>query len=124
MKRHALPMTDATLARVAGLFRAVGDVGRLKLLSQLLAREATVTELATSTELPMSTVSQQLRLLRAAQLVKRRRSGKQLFYTVAHASVCELVELAADAAIRSEAEGTVASAATKSAGRDESSRAR
>lgn len=88
-------MTDVMLVRVAGLFRAAGDVGRLKLLAQLLGREATVTELATATALPMSTVSQQLRLLRSAQLVKRRRSGKQLIYTVAHATVCELIELGA-----------------------------
>jgi len=113
-------MTDATLVRVAGIFRAVGDVGRLKLLAQLLAREATVTELAASTELPMSTVSQQLRLLRAAQLVKRRRSGKQLFYSVAHASVYELVEVAT----RNEAEARDESAAPIRAGRRESSRER
>ena len=86
-------MSDELLARVAALFRAAGDIGRLRLLSLLVAREATVTELATLSALPMSTVSQQLKLLRSERLVARRRAGKRLFYS-AQSTAHVLLELA------------------------------
>ncbi|HEX4512644.1 MAG TPA: metalloregulator ArsR/SmtB family transcription factor [Polyangiaceae bacterium] len=87
---QSIPVPDEALAQMAVFFRAASDAGRLKLLSWLMTREATVTELATLAKLPMSTVSQQLRLLRNEKLVKRRRSGKQLFYSLADAPVHEL----------------------------------
>lgn len=103
MKRASVQETaetnEAVLVHSAEIFRAAGDVGRLKLLVRLMKSEATVTELTSFTALPMSTVSQQLRTLRTAHLVKRRRSGKQLFYSLADEHVRDLFELALTHAI-------------------------
>jgi ArsR family transcriptional regulator len=85
---------DAVLHHGADIFRAAGDAGRLKLLVRLMRSEATVTELTAFAALPMSTVSQQLRTLRTAHLVKRRRSGKQLIYSLADEHVRDLFAIA------------------------------
>ena len=81
---------EAVLVLGAEIFRAAGDIGRLKLLVRLMHNEATVTELTAFAALPMSTVSQQLRTLRTAHLVKRRRSGKRLIYSLADDHVRDL----------------------------------
>ncbi len=91
--------SEAVLTHSAEIFRAAGDVGRLKLLVRLMKSEATVTELTTFAALSMSTVSQQLRTLRTAHLVKRRRAGKQLFYSLADDHVRDLFEVALTHAI-------------------------
>ncbi len=94
-KVHEIASPDeALLAHSADIFRAAGDVGRLKLLVRLMKSEATVTELTSFAALPMSTVSQQLRTLRVAHLVKRRRVGKRLFYSLADDHVCDLFKAA------------------------------
>jgi DNA-binding transcriptional ArsR family regulator len=96
---------DAALERAAGLFRAAGDVARLRLLDYLMGGERCVSEIAQTMELGMSTVSQQLRLLREEHLVTSRREGKHIYYALAddhirdilcsvlaHAGHCDLSE--------------------------------
>jgi ArsR family transcriptional regulator len=78
--------TDA-LERAARVCRATGDIARLRLLVQIMDHECSVTELATTGNMPISTVSQQLRSLRLAHLVKRRRVGKQLLYSISSARI-------------------------------------
>jgi ArsR family transcriptional regulator, lead/cadmium/zinc/bismuth-responsive transcriptional repressor len=85
---------DAALARAASLFRAVADVSRLKLLARLARGEWCVTELAEAAGLPMSTVSQQLRMLRTENLVRRRRVAKHIFYALADDHVTGLIRSA------------------------------
>ncbi len=77
--------------RAATLFRALGDVERLKLLDALARREVCVTELAEASGARMPTVSQRLRVLRADGLVVQRRDGKHVFYALADEHVVELV---------------------------------
>jgi ArsR family transcriptional regulator, lead/cadmium/zinc/bismuth-responsive transcriptional repressor len=74
---------DAAFERAAALFRAAGDVTRLKILARLAGGEWCVTELAEASSLPMSTVSQHLRMLRTANLVKGRRAAKHVYYGLA-----------------------------------------
>ena len=62
---RAAAVSDEAFERAAGLFRAAGDVSRLKLLERLADGEWCVTELAEAAGTGLSTVSQQLRLLRA-----------------------------------------------------------
>jgi DNA-binding transcriptional ArsR family regulator len=85
---------DEAFERAAGLFRAVGDVSRLKLLERLSDGEWCVTELAEAAGTGLSTVSQQLRLLRAERIVKRRRDGKHIYYSLADRHMSELVRSA------------------------------
>jgi DNA-binding transcriptional ArsR family regulator len=85
------PVAEDAFERAAALFRVAGDVARLKLLDRLADGEWCVTELAEAAGVGLSTVSQQLRLLRAERIVKRRRSGKHVFYSLADRHVIDLI---------------------------------
>ena len=76
-------LSDEAYERAASFFRAAGDVARLKLLTRLADGEWCVTELAQAAHVTLPTVSQQLRLLRAEGLVKRRRVAKHVYYALA-----------------------------------------
>jgi ArsR family transcriptional regulator, lead/cadmium/zinc/bismuth-responsive transcriptional repressor len=84
-------VSDEAFSRAASLFRVAGDVARLKLLDRLSEREWCVTELAEAAGVGLSTVSQQLRLLRAEGIVERRRTGKHIFYSLADRHIIELI---------------------------------
>lgn len=92
-ERRAIVGEEA-FERAAGLFRAAGDVSRLKLLERLSDGEWCVTELAEAAGTGLSTVSQQLRLLRAERIVRRRRDGKHIYYSLADRHMSELVKSA------------------------------
>jgi ArsR family transcriptional regulator, lead/cadmium/zinc/bismuth-responsive transcriptional repressor len=86
------PVVDAlALERAARLFRAIGDAPRLKLLAQLAQGPMCVTEIAETEGESLSTISQRLRVLRAEDLVVRRRRGKHIDYALADHHVMELV---------------------------------
>ena len=77
--------------RAASLFRAAAEVERLKLLHRLSEGEWCVTELAEAAGVGLSTVSQQLRLLRAERIVTRRRTGKHIYYSLNDGHVRDLI---------------------------------
>lgn len=87
-------VSDDAFERAASLFRVAGDVARLRLLDRLSEGEWCVTELAEAAGVGLSTVSQQLRLLRAERIVSRRRDGKHVYYRLADAHVRALIESA------------------------------
>lgn len=89
--REASTVSDATFERAAGFLRAAGDVARLKLLERMRTGEWCVSELSTAAGVGMSTVSQQLRLLRTERLVVRRREGKHVYYRLADAHIAKLL---------------------------------
>lgn len=91
---RATAVNDEQLERAAAIFRAAGDISRLKLLHRLSDGEWCVTELAEAAGVGLSTVSQQLRLLRAERIVARRRAGKHIFYSLADAHVSDLIHSA------------------------------
>lgn len=70
-------------ASLAELFKALGDPTRVKILFSLLTRELCVCDLAAVIGASESAVSHQLRLLRTQKLVKFRREGKILYYSLA-----------------------------------------
>jgi ArsR family transcriptional regulator, lead/cadmium/zinc/bismuth-responsive transcriptional repressor len=82
--------SDEALARAAALFRAVGDVHRLRLIEYLASGERCVSELAEASGTKMSTLSQQLRVLRQERIVSQRREGKHVFYALADAHIRDL----------------------------------
>ncbi len=96
-------VNDDQLDRAAAIFRAAGDLSRLKLLYRLCDGEWCVTELADAAGVGLSTVSQQLRLLRSERIVARRRAGKHIFYSLADSHVSDLIQ----SAIEHAAEGHV-----------------
>ena len=67
--------------RLGELFRLLGDVTRARLLYALLeAGELCVCDLAATVEMPETSVSHALRLLRTAQVVRSRREGRMIYY--------------------------------------------
>jgi ArsR family transcriptional regulator len=85
---------DAAFEKAASLFNAAADVARLKLLARLAGGEWCVTELAQAAGLPMSTMSEHLRLLRTENLVKRRRVAKHMYYTLKDHHITRLIRSA------------------------------
>lgn len=80
--------------RLAQLFKAMGDPGRLRILWALEGGEMCVCDLAAYLEVTESAVSHQLRLLRQLRLVANRRAGPVLYYRLDDHLVSQLVRLA------------------------------
>lgn len=95
-RAHLPKVSESAFERAAALFRAAGDLARLRLLHRLDAGEWCVTELAAASDTKLSTLSQQLRVLHAERIVKRRRKGKHIYYSLADDHVRELIRAALD----------------------------
>jgi ArsR family transcriptional regulator, lead/cadmium/zinc/bismuth-responsive transcriptional repressor len=78
--------------QMAGTFRLLGDPTRLRVLLALNVVELCVCDLATLLETTSSAVSHQLRLLRTSGLVKFRRDGKTVYYSLARESTRRLLK--------------------------------
>lgn len=74
---------DATMLLLAETFKALGDPARAKILYALSHAELCVCDLAEIVGLTESAASHQLRILRGLRLVKYRREGRQVFYSMA-----------------------------------------
>ena len=74
---------DRARAIAAARFRALGDETRLRLLEILTAGERNVAELMELTGLGQSLISHHLRALRDAGLVRDRRDGRWVYYSIA-----------------------------------------
>ena len=92
--RGASTIRDEAFVKAAAIFRAAGDEPRLRLLELLGRGERCVTEMAETTGTKLSTLSQQLRVLRSERIVASRRDGKHIFYSLADDHVRELVDTA------------------------------
>lgn len=75
-------MGAPSVDRVAMLFRLLGDPTRVRLLDTLTQGERCVCDLAALAGMSESAVSHQLRLLRAARLVRVRREGRMAYYAL------------------------------------------
>ncbi len=90
---HApVPDLQASAADAAALLKALAHPDRLLLLCQLLDTELSVTELGARVGLGQPSLSQQLAVLRAEQLVATRREGKQIYYRVASPAAQALLQ--------------------------------
>ncbi|MDO8724312.1 MAG: metalloregulator ArsR/SmtB family transcription factor [Syntrophales bacterium] len=72
---------DATLFRLAAIFKVLGDPTRTKVISALLQEELCVCDLASLIGISQSAISHQLRVLRNMNLVKYRKDGRIAYYT-------------------------------------------
>lgn len=73
---------NATLNALAEFFSACSDVTRAKIICALAISEMCVGDLSRILDINQTTCSHQLRLLRAADIVKQRRDGKIIFYSL------------------------------------------
>lgn len=79
--KNNLP-ADGTLTDLAGVFKLFGDPTRIKILYCLFESELCVCDLAEILGMTVSAVSHQLRLLKAGRLVKYRKEGKSVIYSL------------------------------------------
>lgn len=82
----------------ADLLRVLGHAVRLELVTALIAGERSVGDIETSTGISQPGLSQQLAVLRKADLVTARREAKQVFYSLNHEPLQKLHELCAELA--------------------------
>ncbi len=76
-------LIDGRLAEdVAGIFQAMADPTRVRLISSLLNTEMCVCDLAAILDMTQSAISHQLRILRDLHIVKARRDGRMIFYSL------------------------------------------
>lgn len=80
-------------AEVAALFALLADPTRLRIVAALAAGELCVCDLAMATGLNRTRVSHQLRTLREGRLVRSRREGRVIFYTLDDDHVHELLAM-------------------------------
>lgn len=73
---------EEILYDLADLFKVFSDTTRIKILFALMAEDLSVGEIAEATNTSQSAVSHQLRILKQARLVKFRRDGKQVIYSL------------------------------------------
>jgi len=78
--RESIPESD--LLRLALIFKVMGDPTRLRIITALQGGEMCVCDLAAYLNLTESAVSHQLRRLRELNLIKNRREGQILFYSL------------------------------------------
>lgn len=83
-------LPDSTARSLADLFKTLGDITRLKLMVALMHSELCVCDLAAVTGVSESAVSHQLRILRMQDLVRFRRDGKIMYYSLADEHVRSL----------------------------------
>ena len=89
--REKLPQ-DEVLYDLAELFKIFGDSTRVKILYALLeAEELCVCDIASLMDVTQSAVSHQLRVLKTSKLVKFRKEGKAVFYSLADEHVIRIL---------------------------------
>lgn len=81
------------LFELADLFKVFGDSTRLRIMYTLFDDEQSVGEIAQSLNMEQSTISHQLRVLRTNKLVKIRRDGKQIYYSLDDDHVKKVIEM-------------------------------
>jgi DNA-binding transcriptional ArsR family regulator len=79
--REKMPQEE-TFYDLADLFKAIGDSTRIKILWALEEEELCVCDIAYLLNMTQSAISHQLRVLKQAELVKSRREGKIVFYSL------------------------------------------
>ena len=88
--RNCLP-AEEELLELSGFFKVFGDATRIKILCILLQSEMCVCDLAKTLNMTQSAISHQLRMLKQMKLVKSRREGKTVFYSLADGHIKTIV---------------------------------
>ena len=86
--------SDDVVFDLAELFKVFGDSTRTKILSCLELSELCVCDIASCLNMTISAISHQLRILRQAKLVKSRKCGKEVFYSLDDDHVSKIYECA------------------------------
>ena len=82
-----------TMERIGELFKGFADPTRVHILSLLQEQELCVTDIAAAVELSQSAISHQLSLLKQMHLIKFRREGKNILYSLADDHVKTILQM-------------------------------
>ena len=82
---------ESELQDLADLFKVFGDFTRIRILFVLFEAEVCVCDLAEALDMTQSAISHQLKILKQASLVKSRREGKSVFYSLADGHVRTII---------------------------------
>lgn len=82
---------EEELEELAAFFKVFGDVTRVRILYTLLKSEMCVCDLAQVLDMTQSAISHQLRLLKQMALVKNRREGKTVFYSLSDGHIVSIL---------------------------------
>ena len=82
---------DSKLENLAAFFKVFGDVTRVRILYALLCSEMCVCDLALVLNMTQSAISHQLRFLKQMALVKSRRDGKTVFYSLSDSHIVTIL---------------------------------
>lgn len=91
--RENMPSSDKVM-RVSELFKVFGDITRSNIICVLFQAEMCVCDIANILGMTQSAISHQLRILKASRLVKYRREGKAVFYSLDDEHISEIFNLA------------------------------
>jgi len=75
-------LSEDILFDLAELFKVLGDSTRVRILSLLLISEMCVCDISTALSMTQSAISHQLRVLKTSKLVKYRKEGKVVYYSL------------------------------------------
>lgn len=84
------------LFELADLFKVFGDSTRIRIMFTLFEQEISVLSIAEALGMEQSTISHQLRILRQNKLVRSRREGKQIYYSLDDDHVKKIIEMGVD----------------------------
>lgn len=88
-----MKISELKAIQLAELFSALSDASRVRIISLLIEGEMSVSALAKGLTMTESAVSHQLRGLRQMHLVRARKSGRQVFYSLDDDHVARLFSL-------------------------------
>ena len=83
---------EEKLYDLAELFKVFGDSTRIRILFVLFEAEVCVCDLAEALNMTQSAISHQLKILKQSKLVKSRREGKSIFYSLADGHVRTIID--------------------------------
>lgn len=86
-------LSDDMIFDVAELFKIFGDSTRMKIICSLTNSELCVCDIANITNSTQSAISHQLRILKQAKLIKARKEGKVVYYSLSDDHVIELFKI-------------------------------
>lgn len=90
--KEKMPKED-TFYKLADLFKLIGDTTRCRILFALDQNEMCVCDLANVLDMTKSSVSHQLAVLRRSGVVRCRKSGKEVYYTLDDEHIVKLFEI-------------------------------
>ncbi len=91
-----MKLAELKAIQLAELFSALSDASRVRIISLLIEGEMSVSALAEGLKMTESAISHQLRGLRQMHLVRARKSGRQVFYSLDDDHVSRLFSLGLD----------------------------